>query len=151
VRPSLSNRHSYAGPGSGSGRKGKRVPWTHGHRASTGSESPSPRSCLSDGETENDDDDEDIFFDAPNDTSFVFSVTEGTPSPRKHSVGGATGLKKKYKPRDSGVSLSDDGGVSMNMGAGFSMRKGGTLGASGSIGGMADFLSVMLRASNSDV
>ena len=54
-------------------------------------------------------------------------------------MGSAMGLKKKYKPRDSGVSLSDDEGVSMNMGVGFGMRKGGTLGASGSIGGMADF------------
>jgi mitosis inhibitor protein kinase SWE1 len=84
-----------------------------------------------------------MFFDAPNDSSFVFSVTEGTPSPRKHA--GKTGLKTKYTPRDSGVVMSDDDGPSMHM----HMRRGGTLGASGSIGGLGDFLSVMPRASNS--
>jgi mitosis inhibitor protein kinase SWE1 len=156
TRPFLHNRHSYAGPGSASGRSGKKLPWTRGGvlRGSPGSESPSPRSCLSDGEThilDDDDDDEDMFFDGPKDSSFVFSVTEGTPSPRRNSVGGGAGLRKKYKPRDSGVVMSDDEGNSMNMGTGMGMymRMGGTLGASGSIGGAGDYLSVMPSASNS--
>jgi hypothetical protein len=36
-----------------------------------------------------------MFFHRPKDSSFVFSVTEGTPSSRKQS---GTGVLKKYKP-----------------------------------------------------
>ena len=145
-KPSLLNRHSYAGFGSTNG-------WTSGGglRASpSGSESPSPRSdCAKIHRLSNEDDDDDMFFDVPKDSSFVFSVTEGTPSPRKHS---GAGLKKKYKPRDSGVVVSDDEGnntMSVAPSMEFGMRKGGTLGASGSIGGLGDYLSVMPRASTS--
>lgn len=70
-------------------------------------------------------DDEDMFFDGPNDSSFVFSVTEGTPSPQKNPSSG--GLKKKYKRRDSGVVMGDDEGSNINWDI------GGTLGASGSV------------------
>jgi mitosis inhibitor protein kinase SWE1 len=61
-------------------------------------------------------DDEDMFFgDGPQDSSFVFSVTQGTPSPRSKSTGQA-GLPKKYKPRDSGVMLlSDDEETGANV------------------------------------
>lgn len=54
------------------------------------------------------DDDDDMFFEpcAPLESSFVFSVTEETPSPRSQKVKGM--LPLKYKPRDSGVALSDD-------------------------------------------
>jgi mitosis inhibitor protein kinase SWE1 len=56
-----------------------------------------------------------MFFGATpgQNSSFMFSLTEGTPSPRKQG-GNKQELPKKYKPRDSGVSLSDDdemGGV----------------------------------------
>ena len=144
----MSNRHSYAGPESATRRSGAApLPWARDLRASpgsvSGSESPSPRS----GGAQTDDDDDDMFFDGPKDSSFIFSVTEGTPSPRRHSVGGA-GLRKKYKPRDSGVVVSDDEGVSISMHT-RGMRTGGTLGASGSIGGTGDWLSVMPRASTS--
>lgn len=141
-RPSLASRHSYAGPNSG-GRSGSPLPW--GQSLRDRSESPSPRSSphggFSDGaETHRlDDDDEDMFFDGPKDSSFVFSVTEGTPSPRKPS--GSGGLTKKYKPRDSGVVMSDDEGTSMgsiNPGI-FSPARG--------VG--HDFLNVMPRASTS--
>jgi mitosis inhibitor protein kinase SWE1 len=83
-------------------------------RRSDASPGSSPRvMCLSDGgETQgSDDDDDDMFFDGPKDSSFVFSVTEGTPSPTKQSGPGV--LQKKYKPRDSGVVVTDDEGTSM--------------------------------------
>jgi mitosis inhibitor protein kinase SWE1 len=57
------------------------------------SESPSP-------------DEEDMFFGSTANASFMFSVTEGTPSPGSKRKNG--GLQKKFKPRDSGVALSDD-------------------------------------------
>lgn len=113
----------------------------------SGSQSPSPGSsprdmCLSDGGDTLDSDD-DMFFDGPKDSSFVFSVTEGTPSPKKQ--GGTGVLKKKYQPRDSGIVVTDDEGMSMNL------ATGGTMGASESLGGLArgDYLSVMPRASTS--
>lgn len=148
-RPSLVNRHSYAGPNSG-GRVASPLPWGHGLRGS-GSHSPSPRSsprggmCFSDGgETQSfEDDDDDMFFDGPKDSSFIFSVTEGTPSPRKPSgTVGASALMKKYKPRDSGVVMSDDEGPSISG--------MGTIGASSSVGGAGQgYLDVMPRASTS--
>ncbi|THH08573.1 hypothetical protein EW146_g8951 [Bondarzewia mesenterica] len=60
-------------------------------------------------------------------TSFSFSVIESTPSPRSKKLFGSgrtiPKLEKKYKPRDSGVVLSDDedSGSSFlrNMGRGF--------------------------------
>ena len=86
---SLMDRHSYTGLGSA-----RRYPsppaWAHGLRGA-GSHSPSPGSsprvmCLSDGgETQGSDDDDDMFFDGPKDSWFVFNVTEGTPSPTKQS------------------------------------------------------------------
>jgi mitosis inhibitor protein kinase SWE1 len=45
-----------------------------------------------------------FFGDGPQDSSFVFSVTEGTPSPRSKTAA----LPSKYKNRDSGVVVSDD-------------------------------------------
>jgi hypothetical protein len=96
--------------------------------------------CQSDGdETQASDDDDDMFFDGPKDSSFVFSVTvtEGTPSPREQS--GTGDLKKKYKSRGSGVVVADDEGTSMSMGM------EGTTGASESLGGLlrADYLNVV--------
>ncbi|KAF7983292.1 hypothetical protein HWV62_22953 [Athelia sp. TMB] len=98
-RPSLANRHSYAG-------------------TRFGAETPSPRTCLSDGESAHaaftDDEEELEFFGAPHashsnsSSSFIFSVTENTPSPRRGRASSG-GLAVKYQPRDSGVVMSDDG------------------------------------------
>ncbi|OAX44090.1 hypothetical protein K503DRAFT_861674 [Rhizopogon vinicolor AM-OR11-026] len=98
-----SNRHSYAGP-STAGLSAAPMPWM----MRSGLDTPSPQtSPLNDGPGTVYSDDEDMFFDGPPETSFVFSVTEGTPSPRSHK--GKEGLlPSKYKPRDSGVVLSDD-------------------------------------------
>lgn len=142
--PSLADRHSYAGPGSPA--HGGQLPWAHRLRGSSrfGSKSPSPRSCLSDGENthifdDEADEDDDMMFGGPQDSSFIFSVTEGTPSPRKQLSSG--GLTTKYKPRDSGVVLSDDEGTSMEM-----HMSGGTMGSSAST---ATLSSSMPRASTS--
>lgn len=70
-------------------------------------ESPTPSGA--DTSIESDMTDEDMFFEGgelPADSSFVFSVTEGTPSPRRMPSNEA--LPKKFKSRDSGVMLSDD-------------------------------------------
>ncbi|KAG8213596.1 hypothetical protein J3R82DRAFT_10265 [Butyriboletus roseoflavus] len=98
----VSNRHSYAGPGN---EAVTRLPW----RSALNIPSPdsSPVSLLH-GSHNVADDEDDMFFEpcGPPETSFVFSVTEGTPSPR--SKKGKNMLPLKYKPRDSGVALSDD-------------------------------------------
>ena len=107
-RPSLTSRHSYAGPDTDE-RSGPPLPWGQSH--CFGSESPSTYEFSDGAERRRPDDDEDMFFNEPKDSSFVFSVTEGTPSPRKPS--GAGGLKKKFKPRDSGIVMSEDEGTSM--------------------------------------
>ena len=81
-----------------------------------------------------DNDEDDMFTDGPTHSSFAFSITEGTPSPRK-----------KLKLRDSRVIMSDDQGMSMNMmGAFLSI---GALGSDGS--GDEDYLSMILHTSTS--
>ncbi|KAF8452168.1 hypothetical protein L210DRAFT_3660183 [Boletus edulis BED1] len=62
------------------------------------------------------DDEDDMFFEpcGPLKTSFVFSVMEGTPSPRLKGQKGKDMLPLKYKPRNSGVALSDDEGDASN-------------------------------------
>ncbi|KAL1673743.1 hypothetical protein EV122DRAFT_282658 [Schizophyllum commune] len=69
------------------------------------SRSPSPRSSpqsvpheFSSGGSEFDDDEE-MFFNGPAIQPFAFSVTQNTPPPK---------LVTKFKPRDSGIGLSDD-------------------------------------------
>ncbi|KAF8835417.1 hypothetical protein BDN67DRAFT_1015581 [Paxillus ammoniavirescens] len=52
----------------------------------------------------------------PPDTSFVLSITEGTPFPRSKKV--QEMLPSKYKPCDSGVAFSDDEDTS-NSGGNF--------------------------------
>jgi hypothetical protein len=62
---------------------------------------------------------------------------------RVHLVqSGAGVLQKKYKPRDSGVVVTDNEGTSMNVGM------GRTIGASVSLGGLAggDYLSVSVSS-----
>ena len=106
TQPFVCNRHSYAGPGSVTMTP---LPWklrTTQYIPSPDSSPPSHRG----GHIVLDDDD-DLFFEpcGPPETSFVFSVT-GSPSPRSNK--GKEMLPSKYKPRDSGVALSDDEDVS---------------------------------------
>ena len=107
----VSNRHSYAGSG---GETIATFPW----RSALNIPSPdsSPVSLPHVGH----DDEDDMFFEpcGPLETSFVFNVTKGTPSPR--SKKGKNMLPLKYKPRDSGVALSDDEGMSHSAGTSLS-------------------------------
>ncbi|KAH0827406.1 hypothetical protein J3R83DRAFT_4062 [Lanmaoa asiatica] len=101
----VSNRHSYAGPGT---EAVATFPW----RSTLNIPSPdsSPVS-LPHNTHDVADDEDDMFFEpcGPPETSFVLNVTEGTPSPRsKKGKKGKDVLPLKYKPRDSGVALSDD-------------------------------------------
>ncbi|KAG1895570.1 uncharacterized protein F5891DRAFT_1058076 [Suillus fuscotomentosus] len=102
-RLSPSNRHSYAGPNS-TGVSVAPMSWT----LRSGLDTPSPNSSpLNDGPGTVYSDDEEMLFEGPTESSFVFSITEGTPSPRSQK--GKEGLlPSKYKPRDSGIVLSDD-------------------------------------------
>lgn len=110
----VSNRHSYAGSCS---EAVATFPW----RSTLNIPSPgsSPVS-LPHGSHDVADDEDDMFFEpcGPPETSFVFSVTEGTPSPR--STEGKKMLPLKYKPRDSGVSFSDDEDASHSAGTSLS-------------------------------
>lgn len=101
----VTNRHSYAGPDSGT------VNINAWNTIQTRSQSPSPGTSphvLNSERSGFDDDDENMFFgEGSQDSSFIFSVTEGTPSPRSKKTSTAS-LPSKYKPRDSGVVMSDD-------------------------------------------
>ncbi|KAA1471705.1 hypothetical protein DENSPDRAFT_880701 [Dentipellis sp. KUC8613] len=85
------------------------------------------------------DDDEgtgdDSFSWHPPDTSFSFSLTASTPSPRGKA--GVPKLEKKYKPRDSGVVLSEDeehyGGAMATAARDGARNMGMGLGRSGSV------------------
>lgn len=94
------NRHSYAGLGS------NRQAW---NRMQSRSMTPSPRSsplALPEGNSRHnaEPDEEDMFFGAGRrDSSFVFNVTQGTPSPERKAS-----LPVKYSLRDSGIAMSDD-------------------------------------------
>ncbi|KAG6836851.1 hypothetical protein H0H93_002292 [Arthromyces matolae] len=100
------NRHSYAGPSANN------VPLDAWTTIQTRNRSPSPKSSppavLVPSYRDQDDYEQDIFFGGgPSDSSFAFSVTEVTPSPRLNKANRST-LQTKYKPRDSGISLTDD-------------------------------------------
>lgn len=109
VQPSMSNRHSYAGPGSTTMTP---LPWKLRSTRHDPSPESSPLPLPKSPPRAVEDDDDDMFFEpcGPPESSFVFSVTEDTPSPR--SKKGREMLPSKYKPRDSGVALSDDEGLS---------------------------------------
>ncbi|KAJ7647180.1 hypothetical protein FB45DRAFT_892646 [Roridomyces roridus] len=87
-----SGRHSYAGPGCST------QSW---NTLQTRPSTPSPRSSPSAAEEE----DMDGFF-GPDMSSFNFSVTANTPSPRTKKPDAP--LQKKFSARDSGVALSED-------------------------------------------
>ncbi|KAH7913486.1 hypothetical protein BJ138DRAFT_625398 [Hygrophoropsis aurantiaca] len=97
--PSVASRHSYAGPGNMSP-----LPW----RVRSGLEFSPDSSPQSLPGAHEDIMDDDMLFEpcGPQDSSFVFNITEGTPSPR--SKKGKETLPTKYKPRDSGVVLGDE-------------------------------------------
>ncbi|KAF8834970.1 hypothetical protein BDN67DRAFT_1043590 [Paxillus ammoniavirescens] len=104
----MSHWHSYAGPGS---ETMSPLPWS---LRSTTLNMPSPDSSptsptsLPHGSHDIMDNEDDMFLEPcePPETSFVFSITEGTPSPRSKKV--QEMLPSKYKPPDSGVVFSDD-------------------------------------------
>ncbi|KAI6045987.1 hypothetical protein EDC04DRAFT_2888163 [Pisolithus marmoratus] len=103
-QPSTSNRHSYAGPGSTTITP---LPWKLRSTHQVPSPDSSPLSLPKNTRSVADDDDDDMLEPfGPPESSFVFSVTEDTPSPRSQK--GKEMLPLKYKPRDSGVALSDD-------------------------------------------
>lgn len=101
----MANRHSYAGPDTGL------CDISTWNTIQTRSQSPSPGTSPQVPTCDNpgfDDIYENMLFgDGPPDSSFIFSVTEGTPSPRSKKSSTAS-LPSKYKPRDSGVVMSDD-------------------------------------------
>ncbi|KAH7920791.1 hypothetical protein BV22DRAFT_1073421 [Leucogyrophana mollusca] len=99
--PSMASRHSYAGTGNTSP-----LSWKIRSGLDVPSPESSPQSLPRGGEDTADEDD--MLFEpcGPQDSSFVFSVTEGTPSPR--SKKGRETLPTKYKPRDSGVVFGDE-------------------------------------------
>lgn len=104
-QPSTSNRHSYAGPESTTMTS---LPWKLRSTRHIPSPESSPLPLPTSTRSPVNDDDDDMFFEpcSPPESSFVFSVTEETPSPRSQKGKGM--LPLKYKPRDSGVALSDD-------------------------------------------
>ncbi|TFK73885.1 hypothetical protein BDN72DRAFT_893607 [Pluteus cervinus] len=102
----VKTRHSYAGP-SNIWNTMQSPP-----KASSPFSSPVPLPC---GHSRNlsDDDEQDLFFGSgPREPSFIFNLTKGTPSPRPKMVNRLS-LPTKYKPRDSGISLSDEEDVNM--------------------------------------
>lgn len=97
------NRHSYAGPGNNNGLFHA---WTTIQAKAV---SPSPGSSpasLAVGNTSlpsPEQDDEEIFFGGAHDGSFVFRLTEDTPSPKSKKP-----LPRKCTLRDSGIVISDE-------------------------------------------
>ncbi|CAK5281595.1 unnamed protein product [Mycena citricolor] len=90
-------RHSYAGPSCST------QPW---EAVQARPRTPSPHSSPPCIPTDIEDDDQDMFFNAPHpETSFTFSVTANTPSPRNKKP---VTIPKKCNMRDSGVALSDE-------------------------------------------
>lgn len=106
----VSNRHSYAGSGN---EAVATFPWRSTLNI------PSPDSSPVSLPHASHDDEDDMFFEPCGpDSSFVFNVTGSTPSPR--SKKGKDTLPLKYKPRDSGVALSDDEDTSHSAGTSLS-------------------------------
>ncbi|KAG6369594.1 hypothetical protein JVT61DRAFT_14213 [Boletus reticuloceps] len=103
----VSNRHSYAGSGA---EAIATFPWCSSLNI------PSPDSSPVSVPHSSHNDEDDMFFEpcGPLETSFMFSVMEGTPSPRSKGQKGKDMLPLKYKPCDSGVTLSDDEGDASN-------------------------------------
>ncbi|TFK73945.1 hypothetical protein BDN72DRAFT_893413 [Pluteus cervinus] len=102
----VKTRHSYAGP-SNIWNTVQSPP-----KASSSFSLPVPLPC---GHSRNlsDDDEQDLFFrSGPREPSFIFNLTKGTPSPCP-KMANRLSLPMKYKPRDLGISLSDEEDVNM--------------------------------------
>jgi mitosis inhibitor protein kinase SWE1 len=106
--PVVKTRHSYSGIG------GECKTWnTIQARANSPSPDSSPaRLSFQQPRRSSVDNDEDMFFGGGlHNSSFQLCVTKGTPSPRSRRLDPGT-LQRKYRPRDSGVVISDDDDVS---------------------------------------
>ena len=102
--PVVKTRHSYSGIG------GECKTWnTIQARAISPSPDSSPaRLSFQQPRQSSVDNDEDMFFGGGlHNSSFQLCVTKGTPSPRSRRLDPGT-LQRKYRPRDSGVVISDD-------------------------------------------
>ena len=100
--PRFPNRHSYAGSGSPSA-------WAN-HSPPLIASSPAPVNARKRMESDCSGDEADLFFSSgPADSSFAISLQRGcTPSPKKkQKCESLDPLPKKFRPRDSGVVLSD--------------------------------------------
>ncbi|KAI0057989.1 hypothetical protein BV25DRAFT_1811559 [Artomyces pyxidatus] len=128
-RPQLATRHSYAGPMTDADDF---VPMDI--RAMDDEDLFFGSSSFSHSVQEEDEGigvEESFAWAEPEASSFSISVTESTPSPRSKTLGYTVPkLEKKYKPRDSGVVLTDDEDVlpSLPSGRGFG-RSGSVLAA----------------------
>ncbi|RPD63961.1 hypothetical protein L227DRAFT_561394 [Lentinus tigrinus ALCF2SS1-6] len=101
-RPQFINRHSYAGD-DGSSAWASRSP-------APATSSPAPANARKRMESDSSEDEVDIFFGSgPASSSFAMSLKQGgTPSPKKKQKRESLEpLPKKFRPRDSGVVLSD--------------------------------------------
>nr|VWO98310.1 Map kinase [Ganoderma boninense] len=101
-RPQFPNRHSYAGSGSPSAWASRSPPAV--------ASSPAPINARKRMESDCSDDEADLFFSSgPADSSFAISLQRDcTPSPKKKQKRESLDpLPKKFRPRDSGVVLSD--------------------------------------------
>ncbi|KAI0949716.1 hypothetical protein AcW1_009242 [Taiwanofungus camphoratus] len=101
IPSSACNRHSYVAP-------------TASRWPLTGSSSPVSSPPRKRQESSSDDEADFFFNGGPPETSFSFSITEGTPSPKKKQRRETPSpLPRKFRPRDSGIALdsSDDDGA----------------------------------------
>lgn len=99
-RPQLLNRHSYGGSTDS-------ITWRTIQTRSVVSPQSSPISIA---QPDTDEDEDMLFNPISHDSSFSFSLT-GSPSPRTTRT---PLIAKKYKPRDSGVVVSDDDDIFMS-------------------------------------
>ncbi|KAI1783902.1 hypothetical protein LXA43DRAFT_1128570 [Ganoderma leucocontextum] len=101
-RPQFPNRHSYAGSGSPSQWASRSPP--------AAASSPAPINARKRMESDCSEDEADLFFSSgPADSSFAISLQRGcTPSlKKKQKRESLNPLPKKFRPRDSGVVLTD--------------------------------------------
>ncbi|KAJ3989925.1 hypothetical protein F5890DRAFT_975731 [Lentinula detonsa] len=103
TRPKIMNRHSYSGSGPVT------PSWRHMQpRSNQASPQTSPPLSYTAGDTEHyeTDDDDSMMVDLPTNSSFVLTISEGTPSPKR--IGRKSEQISKKYTRDSGIVLSDD-------------------------------------------
>ncbi|KAE9411300.1 kinase-like protein [Gymnopus androsaceus JB14] len=98
-RPKMMNRHSYSGSGSST------PSWRHTPDVVSPQPSP-PHSYTGETESYDTEDDDSMMVDLPPNSSFVLSITEDTPSPKR--IGRKSDQISKKYARDSGIALSDE-------------------------------------------